>query len=403
MIGRMDMREFVKRTWAEIDLDCVEYNYHQIRAQLKPGCRMMCVVKADAYGHGAQRLACEYERLGAEWFAVSNIEEAVQLRDAGVRRPILILGYTPPQLANELCDYRISQAVLSSEYAVQLSQYAAPLERQVPVHIKVDTGMSRIGLMCRTMDQAAGVAQQVARIAALPGLKLEGLFTHFAKADEAESGQTATAEQFDCFQAVDKALTLMGVPVPLRHCGNSGAVLDYPQTHLDMVRPGIILYGLAPSDAMMGRLPLKPVMQLKSIVSLVKTVEAGTAVSYGGTFVAKRETRIATVPIGYADGYPRGLSGRAEMLVCGKRAPVIGRVCMDQLMLDVTEIPQACEGEAVTVFGSDQGETLSVDEVAHLNGTINYEMVCLVGKRVPRIYLRRGEVVGELNYICPEK
>lgn len=395
------MNSFLKRTWAQIDLDALEHNYRAIRNSLKQGCRMMCVIKADAYGHGAVCLAREYERMGAEWFAVSNLAEAIQLRDAGISKPVLILGYTPAENAGALAQYRVTQAILSTEYAQNLSDSACKQGIKVEVHLKLDTGMSRIGLLCQEKEQCPTAANEALHICRLPGLDVKGAFTHFAVADEAEDGREATKKQYDCFMTVIGLLRAEGIPLPICHCSNSGAVLFYPEMQLDMVRCGIILYGLLPSCKLQNSLNLRPVMELKSIVSLVKEVPAGTMVSYGHDYIAQKSMRIATIPIGYADGYSRLLSGRAEMLVRGKRAPVIGRVCMDQLMLDVTDIPAVEEGDTVTVFGCDGESLLPVEELAALYGTINYEIVCLISKRVPRLYYRNGCVVDELDYICP--
>lgn len=395
------MEPFLKRTWAQIDLDALEYNYRQIRSALRPDCKLMCVVKADAYGHGAERLAQEYERLGANWFAVSNLEEGMQLRHAGICSPILILGYTPAERAGQLYEHGIAQAILSEEYARQLSEQAVRQGVTVTVHIKLDTGMSRIGLMCQSDAQSDEAVAAVRRICALPHLQPQGIFTHFAVSDEAAAGRDQTFWQYRCFNRTVELLRQRNIHFELRHCCNSGGILDYPDMNLDMVRAGIILYGLSPSEKVEHPLPLKPVMQLKSVVSLLKEVESGTAVSYGRTYFSQGHSRIATVPIGYADGYARSLSGKAEMLVRGHRAPIIGRICMDQLMLDVSQIKDIQQGDTVTVFGRDGEAFLSVDEIARLTDTINYEVVCLVSKRVPRIYLRGGRIVGEQNVICP--
>lgn len=393
--------DYLKRTWAEIDLDALEHNYHIIRTAAQPCAKICCVVKADAYGHGVPMAAQVYERLGADWFAVSNLEEAIQLRRCGIAKPVLILGYTPPSLAAELAASGISQSVLSLEYANALSSCAENAGVTVKIHLKVDTGMSRIGFLYQNPQRDFAAIEEMEAACRLPGLYPEGIFTHFAVSDEGYGGEAFTRQQFACFQQAFEALKCRGISIPLRHCANSGAVGDYPEYHLDMVRPGIILYGLHPSGKVHKPLDLRPAMELKTVVSMVKEVEAETSVSYGRTFVTQQATRIATVPIGYADGYPRAFSDRAEMLVRGRRVPVVGRVCMDQLMLDVSGVPDVREGDVVTVFGKDGGAFLPVDELAALNETIHYEMVCLVGKRVPRIYLRGGKTVGQLNYICP--
>lgn len=393
------MTDFLKRTWAEINLNAIRHNYEVIRASVRAETKICWVVKADGYGHGATFVARELERMGADWFAVSNLEEAIQLRRSGITRPILILGYTPPSMAEKLCELHISQTVFSLPYAMELSQECARLGVALPIHVKVDTGMSRLGFVYQGQEHDA--IDAIEQVCQMKGLVPEGIFTHFAVSDEGDDGQAFTMAQFHHFLHAVAQLEKRGISFPIRHCANSGATLDYPDTHLDMVRPGIIAYGLLPSQNIRHPLPLVPAMELKTIISMLKTVDANTPVSYGSCFVTKRPTSLATVPIGYADGYPRVLHGRADMLVCGKRARIVGRVCMDQLMLDVTDIPNAKAGMTVTIFGRDGDLMIPVDELAAHNQTIPYEMVCLVGKRVPRIYLRDGKAVGQLNYICP--
>ncbi len=395
------MHHFLKRTWADINMDAIDHNFRAIRNALKPGVKMCCVVKADAYGHGAPMVAREYQRLGADWFAVSNLEEAIQLRRCAITRPILILGYTPPQNAEELSELNISQTVLSLDYARQLSRYAQEANVTVNIHLKVDTGMSRIGFLYQNPERDGASLDEMETAARLPGLAPEGIFTHFAVSDDGDQGENFTLAQYDCFRKAVEAMEARGLHFAVRHCANSGAVLDYPELQLDMVRPGIILYGMEPSESIRHPLDLQPAMELKTVISQKKEIPAGATVIYGRTFTASQGTVVATVPIGYADGYPRHFSGKAQMLVRGKRAPIIGRVCMDQLMLDVTDIPGVEEGDVVTVFGRDGESFLPVDELAALNDTIHYEMVCLVGKRVPRIYWKHGKQIGELNYICP--
>lgn len=396
------MSDFFKRTWAEINLDAISHNFQVIRAQLKPGTMTCCVIKADAYGHGAEVLAKEYEGLGADWFAVSNLEEAMQLRAVGIKLPILILGYTPPDFAAKLSELDIAQAVLSPEYAAKLSAEAVKAGVTVRAHVKLDTGMSRIGFLYQNQSRDCRSVGEVERVCRMPGLNCEGIFTHFAVADEGNDGRAYTMMQYDNFMRAISLLQQRGVTFQIRHCANSAAIFDYPEMQLDMVRPGIILYGLMPSSRMKKPIDLIPAMELKSIVSLVKTVEAQTCVSYGRRFVTKRRTKIATVPIGYADGYPRHLYLRGSMLVRGCKAKIIGRVCMDQLMLNVTSIPEVQEGDVVTAFGRDGQSIITADELAAHNHTINYELVCMISKRVPRIYYKGGKEVGELNYICKQ-
>ena len=340
--------------------------------------------------------------MGADGFAVSNIEEAMQLRENGIHLPVLILGFTPASLAGELAVHHISQAVFSEEYARELSAEAVKQNVQVGIHIKVDTGMSRIGFLYQNIQRDGEAVLQMERACQQPNLVPEGIFTHFALADEAEEGRTATEHQLACFaDAVDR-LKADGYTFPLVHCSNSGAIIDYPQAHFNGVRAGIILYGLSPSPKLKNKLDLQPVMTIKSVIAQVKTVEPGTPVSYGSTYVTDKPLKIATVPIGYADGYTRSLSNRAYMTVKGKKAPVIGRVCMDQLMLDVSGIDAVKSGDEVTVISDGHDGSMTFDDIAAMTGTINYEVVCLVGKRVPRVYLHHGENVGIMDSLRPE-
>ena len=395
------MDHFLKRTWAQIDLDAIKHNYLQIRNNISDKSMLLCVIKADAYGHGAVALAKEYERLGADWFAVSNLEEAFQLRNNGIKKPILILGYTPANMAYELSKLNISQAVFSEEYANDLSNYAAKNNVKVKIHLKIDTGMSRIGFVFKNERENLETIKELRRVCNLENLITEGIFTHFAVADEAGKSIETTNGQFSAFSDICKILKDSGVNIKIRHCSNSGGILNYPQTNLDMVRAGIILYGLFPSSYVRNKLDLQPAMSLKTVISQVKTVPEGTAVSYGGTFVTQRKTKIATVPIGYADGYLRVLSSKASMLVNGKKAPVIGRICMDQAMLDITDIENINENTVVTVFGKDGDAEIKVEDIADIANTINYEILCLISKRIPRIYIKNGEKIGQLNYLCP--
>ena len=391
--------EILKRTWAEISLDAIEHNFVEIRKRLNPNTKVCCVVKADAYGHGAERLAKEYEKMGADWFAVSNLEEAQQLRRAGIKLPILILGYTPPEKAAELARLNISQALVGSEYGQSLSHYAKKAGVTVKVHVSLDTGMSRIGFLYQNPQRDAASLKEIEAACTLPCLEAEGIFTHFAVADEGENGRSYTQMQYQNFCDAIEQLSKRGIQFQIRHCANSAAIFDYPEMQLDMVRPGVILYGLMPSNALQNPAPLIPAMQLKSVVALVKNIPAQTTVSYGRMFTAPENTVVATVPIGYADGYPRILFQSADMLLHGKRAKIIGRVCMDQLMLDVTNIPDVRSGDIVTVFGRDGEAILPVDELASHVGTINYELVCDVSKRVPRVFHRDGQPVGSLDYL----
>lgn len=395
------MNDFFKRTWATINLDAIENNFLQVKSAIKKGTKIMCVLKADGYGHGAEVLAHEYERLGADWFAVSNLEEAIQLREDKILRPILILGYTPAKLAPELNRYNVTQTVFSKKYAEELSKEAKKNRVTLNVHIKVDTGMSRLGFIFQDKNRDLKSIDEIQYVSNLENLNIEGIFTHFAVADESGFGVEKTQEQYENFKFITDELESRGVHIPIKHCSNSAAILNYDKMNFDMVRAGIILYGLYPSDYKNKDLNLIPAMELKSVISQIKEVKPGTKVSYGCTYTTDKITKIATVPIGYADGYLRAFSGKTYMLINGQKAPVIGRVCMDQLMLDVTNIKDIDENSEVTVFGKSGNEYLSVNDLAKIAGTINYEIFCLLSKRIPRIYLYNNNIVDQLNYICP--
>ncbi len=396
------MEEILRRTWAEIDLDALKHNFQQVRAATSPKAQVCCVVKADAYGHGALRVAQELEALGAGWFAVSNLEEALQLRQEGLEKPILVLGFTPPEEAATLARENISQCVYSTQYARQLSHYAVGQGVRVKIHAKIDTGMSRLGFYFQDINRDEPTIAEVFAACTLPGLEPEGVFSHFAVSDEGAAGDAFTMRQFGCFKEMSEALTSRGVRFQVRHCANSAAVFDYPLSHLDMVRAGLVLYGMAPSDQMRARPDLRPVLSLRSVVSHVKTVQPGATVSYGRKFTASKELRVATVPVGYADGYARVLSERgAQVLIQGQRCPVLGRICMDQLMADVTGLDQVEIGQRVTLIGRDGTEAITAEEVAAWEGTVNYEVVCAVSKRVPRVYLKGGRVESIYNQLLP--
>lgn len=390
------MNLFYKRTWAQIDLDALRFNIRQITAQLPSSTQVMAVVKADAYGHGDRMIAQTLQRAGVSAFAVSNISEAISLRRGGIDSPILILGYTPPEAATDLADFRISQAVFSTEYANLLSASCEKAGIALNCHIKLDTGMSRIGFNAADTITAA---DEIEQICALPGLNCCGMFSHFSSADSRDELSNAyTAMQRSRFDAVRAELTARGITFPLYHLQNSAGIAFCDSADLQYARAGIILYGCPPSGEPLP-FELKPVMSLYSIVSMVKEIAAGTAVSYNRTFRSDKPMRIATVPIGYADGYPRTLSNKGYMLLHGKRAPIIGNICMDQLMLDVTDIPETACGDTVTVVGCDGSEKLTFSDLAAQCGTINYELMCLIGRRVPRVYCENGKTLSVLNYL----
>lgn len=390
------MADFLKRAWLEINLDAIRENEQRIRAFVSPGAQIMAVIKADAYGHGVEYTAREMSEAGAEWFAVSNLEEAIQVRRAGIDKPMLILGYTPPEYARQLAVNGISQAVFDQSYGRRLAACAQRDGVQVRIHVKVDTGMTRIGFPYRGNVEDAAAVDEIEEICGLPGLYPEGIFTHFSCADERGSAEIYTRLQYDLFLNMVERLRRRGISFELRHCCNSAATLHYPEMHLDLVRPGIILYGMMPAPEMSDPLGLRPAMELKTVISQIKEVPAGVPVSYGRAFVTPRQMRLATVPVGYADGYPRALSGNAEMLLHGQRVPVVGRVCMDQCMLDVTAVPAAQEGDTVTVFGGE----ITVDELASRAGRINYEIICGISKRVPRVFLRSGKMESMTDYMA---
>lgn len=393
------MSFFLKRTWAEVDADSLASNFNAIRSYVRSDCKLMAIVKADAYGHGAPFAANEYEKLGADYFGVSNIDEAVQLRNSGITRPILILGFTPPECAGEMIEKNITQTVMSLDYAQLLSKEAEKAGGTLRTHIKIDSGMSRIGFLYHGGPEDDTSIEEILKVSKLPALDLEGIFTHFAVSDEPEKDFTKV--QFGRFMQAIEKLSENGLKFRLRHCCNSAGLLNFPEMQLDMVRPGIILYGLTPAVGMPVPIELKPVMSLKTVISQVKTLSVGTAVSYGMKYETSGDTRVATIPIGYADGFARSLSNSADVLIGGKRARIIGRVCMDQCMADVTGISDVREDDIVTVFGSDGDKTIPIEEVAEKMGTINYETACLIGKRVPRVFYKNGKVVETQNYILP--
>lgn len=392
------MLDFLRRTWAQINLDALDNNITQIKSVIDPSAKLCAVVKADCYGHGYEYTAQQMQESGADWFAVSNLAEALQMRKAGIDRPVLILGYTPPDKVRELVYNDISQAVYSLSYARALSENAALYGVTVNAHIKVDTGMSRIGFLYHDSVEDYPVIDEIEKVCSLPGINPEGIFTHFSSADCAD-GELFTRLQYDLFLSACDRLAARGIYFEIRHCSNSAGILSYREMNFDMVRAGIILYGLYPSSAVERPVKLLPVMELKTVISMLKTVPAGTPVSYGRTFTAEHEMRIATVPIGYADGYPRRLSNKMSMLVNGHRAPVIGNVCMDQTMLDVTGIDNVFEGKQITVFGKDGGAYISVDELAEKAGLINYEVLCSLSRRVPRVYIKNGAVFETTDYM----
>ena len=374
------MNDLQKRTWAEISLPNIRHNYEAIRRSLPEGCRFLGVVKADAYGHGALPVSRLLQEAGADYLAVSCLDEALELRRGGITMPILILGHTPPEYTGLLIEQGLTQTVSALAKAREYSAEAARLGKSLRVHIKLDTGMSRLGFLCAGDYFDIGVGNVIASCQ-LPNLEPEGIYTHFAVSDEeGEENEAYTREQFDLFQRVIAAVRERGgVEFAIRHCANSGAVVNYPEMALDMVRPGLLLYGYGDET---GDLGLLPCMRLVTTVSTIKHYEAGTSVSYGRRFVTKRHTRMGVLAIGYADGLPRVLSNKCSFAVAGGFAPQRGSICMDMCMLDLTELPQAAVGDEVEIFGQHN----DIEALAKEAGTISYELLCAVSKRVPRVY-----------------
>lgn len=387
----------LKRTWADISLDNLAHNYAALRGNVPSGCKFLGVVKADAYGHGAVPVSRRLKEMGADYLAVSNFEEALQLRRADIRLPILILGYTPAVYAPDMADMDIRQEVHSLDYAKQLASRMEGVGKRLKVHLKLDTGMSRLGFFA--YDDPAGV-DAILQAARLAQLECEGIFTHFPVADSLEpSDRVFTRLQFDRFMKAIDALQASGVAFELRHCCNSAATLLYPEFALDMVRPGIATYGISPSDALTGALDLRPMMSLRTTISQIRDFPAGVSVSYGRAYTTPSPRRIAVLCIGYADGLPRRLSNRAEFLLKGRRVPVVGRICMDMCMIDVTEVPGVKVGDVATVFGTDGEASLPVEDMARELDTIPYEILCGINKRTPRIYLDGAQRIEVLQYI----
>ncbi|MDP2871600.1 MAG: alanine racemase [Bacillota bacterium] len=375
----------MRPTVAIIDLDAISHNVRELRRITSPAAELMAVVKADAYGHGIVETAAECLAAGATRLGVAVIDEAVSLRRAGFDCPILAIGHVPGYSAATVLDFDITATVFSMDDAEAISEEAGRRGRRARVHIKVDTGMSRLGVW---PDEAGALS--VERVVRLPGLEAEGIFTHFADADEADKG--FARGQFARFMDFLDRLRARGVEFRLRHAANSAALLDLPETHLDMVRPGVLIGGLWPSDAVSRPIDLRPAMTVRTRVALVRDVPAGRAVSYGRTYTTSGTVTLATVPLGYHDGYRRGLSNRAFMLVHGSRAPVRGRVCMDQTIIDVSGLDVRA-GDEVIALGRQGTELVSAEELASLTGTIGYEVVATVGRRVARLYVRQGRPV----------
>ena len=381
------MNSTLKRTWAEINLNALAHNYNTLRERIGSNVKFLGVVKADAYGHGSVQVSRLLEKLGADYLAVSSIDEAIELRHNGITMPILILGYTPKEEVGELIKNNITQAVTCKAKALEYSEEAVKCNGTLKIHIKVDTGMSRLGYLCDGDYFDSGV-EGICEGCELPGLMPEGIFTHFAVSDEpGEECRAYTKHQFELFTSViDAVEKKLGKKFQIRHCANTGAVAKYPETWLDMVRPGLLLYGYGEFAEELG---LKPVMSLKTTVSTIKTYPAGTAISYGGIYKTDKKTRMGVVPYGYADGYFRCLSNRYELMTSEGLVPQRGKICMDMCMIDLTDKMGVDVGSEVEIFGDNN----PIEKMAELAGTIPYELTCAVSKRVPRIYMQDGKDV----------
>lgn len=378
------------RLRAEINLDAVMQNIENMRASLKPTTKMIVVVKADGYGHGAGPIVRMLEDVDYIWgYAVANLDEGIVLRKEGIQKPILCLGCIFPDQFEEMIDQEIRMTVYSPELARLASEKAAELGKEAIFHIKIDTGMSRLGFpVCEES------VQEILTAGSLPHVLMEGMFTHFSKADETE--KETTHAQAEAFLWMQRQLGAQGLHFRYCHCSNSAAIIDMPELNMDLVRAGIATYGLYPSEEVdKTAVALKPALELFAQVTHVKWIEPGTCISYGGTFTAQKRMKVATIPAGYGDGYPRSLSGKGYVLIRGQKAPILGRVCMDQFMVDVTEVPDVAFGDKVTLIGKDGDEFLPVEVLSELADRFNYEFVCDINKRVPREYLRGGKVIEQ--------
>ena len=385
----------IYRIHAKIDLDALKYNVDGIKKCKDDKALLMGVIKADAYGHGSRIFARELEAMGFDWLAVATADEGIELRRDGIQLPILVLGYTHPDQYPEMLRWDITPEIDTYDMAEAFNRAAEAAGKKAGIHIKIDTGMGRIGFL-----PGSESLDEIERIHRLPWLNIQGMFTHFACADMRD--KTHVKGQIEKFRQMIDGVKQRNIPVEIFHCSNSASIMELQPVHMNMVRAGIILYGLYPSHEMEEeRLPLKPVMSLYSHIVHLKELPEGVTIGYSATYTTKRLSRIATIPVGYADGYPRALSNRASVLIRGKRAPIVGRICMDQLMVDVTDIPEAVSGDLVTLVGRDGEENLSTEEISEMAGSFNYEFVCDVSRRVPRVYYKNEEPIEIVNYLRP--
>ena len=383
------MKEY-NRVYAKIDLDAAAYNMEQMKKRIGSGARLIAVIKTDGYGHGAVPLARMFEETDYVWgYAVASLDEGVVLRKHGIKKPILVLGCIFPDQYEEMIRYEIRATIYMEDMAREMADTARRAGKKAFFHIKVDTGMGRIGFP--VSEESADIIERISR---MPDVVTEGMYTHFAKADETD--KSYTLEQHRKFMWMKEQMEKRGVEIPYYDCDNSAGIIDFPDMKHDLARAGISMYGLYPSDEVdQNAVDLKPVLSLISHVTFVKTVEPGTAISYGGTFVADKTMRVATIPVGYGDGYPRSLSNKGFVLIHGKRARILGRVCMDQFMVDVTDIPGVKFMDRVILAGEDGNDRIMVDELAGLSGRFNYEFVCCLGKRIPRVYTLGGRIAEQ--------
>lgn len=390
----MSMMEKYQRVYAAVNLDAIRHNMEQMRRMLRPGTTMIGVIKTDAYGHGAVQVGRELE--GMEYvsgYATATAEEAMILRHAGLRKPVLILGHSFPYCYEELIRNAIRPTVFRADSIDELAACARRIGQPARVHVKVETGMNRLGI--GTDERGLRFVEKALHT---EGIVVEGIYTHFARADEED--KTSAREQLRLFETfVGRVERELGCLIPVKHCSNSAGILELPEANMDAVRAGITVYGLWPSaEVSRDVISLQPVLSLKSHIVYIKEVEAGTPVSYGGTYVTPGKMRIATIPVGYGDGYPRSLSGKGYVLIRGRRAPVLGRVCMDQFMVGLEEIPDAAEGDEVTLIGTDGAQRITMEEMGGLSGRFNYELACDLGKRIPRVYTKGGRVTESKDY-----
>ena len=386
------MKKF-ERVKAVVSLDAIAHNFEEMKKNIADGTKIVAVIKADGYGHGAEAIARLIEGYEYIWgFAAATAEEAIQLKDAGVKKPVLILGLVFEEYFQELIQKEVRMTVCDYDMAKALSEEAVRQGRQVHIHIGLDTGMSRIGFA----DKPESV-EEIKRIAALSNVEIEGMFTHFARADETD--KSPAEDQLKRYLAFVELLEKAGVQIPLKHCSNSAGIIRMPEATWTMVRAGITIYGIYPSaEVERDIVKLIPAMELKSHVAFVKDLPAGTAISYGGTFASETDLRVATIPVGYADGYPRTLSNKGWVLIHGQKAPILGRICMDQFMVDVTHIADVKHGDEVTLIGRDGDECIHIDELGDLSGRFSYEFACEISKRVPRVYIKDGREWGDLTF-----